>query len=860
LGGLVALALTLDSNSLSDSDFQGLDDPKSAPSDWLLTQRLYPYWRADPAAYADAVEQTRQLRKTSSFSDWKPWSFSGPMGVGGRITDIEFNPRSPDTVYAAAATGGVFLSTDGGSNWKPIFDDQAAMSIGDIAVDPSNPSIVYVGTGEANGGHNNLPGSGLFRSTDGGATWEQSGLEGSVSIARVVIDPLNTNRLFVAVVGSYFAPGAERGIYKSEDGGGSWSQIFAPGDDIGAIDLVIHPNRPDTLFAAMWERVRSYNSIKLSGLGSAVYRSKDGGESWGRLGALTGLPEGPQVGRIGLALCESNPEVLYAAINDGRQYLGLYRSNDGGDSWEDADRLRQARAATSNFSWYFGQIRVHPDDPDDVYFLDVRLANSKDGGQSWRLTGRSLHVDFHAMAFRPDDPALSIVGTDGGIGISNDFGQTWREVTELPITQFYQVAVGQTASAPFFGGTQDNGTQRLASGDSAWTPVLGGDGFEPLIHFTDSNIVYLQTQRGGLVKSRDQGRSSFPVATPSRGIPSDEPRNWSTPVAMDPADPEVLYYGTNRVYRSADGAGTWQAASPILPRAEISSPRLGTVTSISVSMVDSTVIWAGTDDGRVWRGSPAVEDWTDVTTGLPDRWVTKVLADRSDPMTAFVTFSGLKWKDEESHVFKTVNGGESWVDISSNLPDVPLNTILQDSRNLSTLSVGSDIGAFVSLDGGEAWQSLDIGMPRVAVYDLDIHELSRTLFASTHGRSIYALDLTSQPDSIEVHLPGSPRPRLDVWPNPSAGDVWLAVLIDPDTGLQDPGAMGQVPRLQVFDITGRHVRTMELEGSARSGILRVRWDGRTDGNVVAPPGVYLAKVLLPGMPDVSETATIVRLR
>lgn len=811
--------------------------------------------------YADAARQARRLPKASGVHGMSEWRLVGPESVGGRIVDIEYNPRSPDSIYAAAATGGVFLSADGGTNWEPIFDDQATLSIGDIAIDPADPAVIYVGTGEANGGHNNLPGAGLFKSTDGGTTWAASGLEDAVSIARIVIDPTNPDRLFAAVVGSYFAPGSERGVYRSIDGGASWDQVFSPGDDIGAIDLVINPSDPDILYVAMWERVRTYESMRLAGPGSGIYRSSDGGDTWTRLGVETGLPDGANVGRIGLTLCDSEPNVLYAIFTNGSSYLGLFRTDDGGDSWIDADTGRQAETATSNFSWYFGQIRVNPNDPEDVYLLDVGLVNTKDGGASWQRRALSVHVDHHALAFHPDDDGALIGGNDGGVGISSDFGETWTRVTDLPITQFYGTDVDPSDRNRIFGGSQDNGTIRRNPSDGSWSLVLGGDGFAPLIDPTNPGVVYFQSQRGDLSKSSDGGNTSFSVVSnrsSASGIPASDPRNWSTPVAIDPSNPQVLYYGTNRVYRTQDGALSWEAVSPVLPIRSLSSPRLGTVTSIAVSPSDPNVVYAGTDDGRVWVTLNSTADWTDISAGLPERWVTQVVADPFEPLTAYATFSGLKWNDPLPHVFRTTNAGFSWIDISSDLPDVPVNALVIDPANTSRLFVGTDIGAFVSADIGASWQSLVDGMPMVAVYDLDIHVKSRTLFASTHGRSIFSAGLPSVPVSAESDdLSLQRSPSLIAWPNPFTERVHLR-LEAPGLDSADPvSSVGPVV-LEVFDVRGRRVLRISNDPQSAVGRRLMEWDGRTDAGSRVPPGIYVIRI---GFENAGRSAvtTVVRL-
>ena len=731
--------------------------PDSRPSEWSWLQRTYPHGTADVTAHLDAIQQARDLRtdrktesgsSTAYMSDIR-WQFAGPLNIGGRISDIEYNPLYPNIVYAGASTGGVFKSYDGGLTWSPIFDDQAALSVGDIAVDPVNPDIVYVGTGEANGGHNNFPGAGIYKSTDAGVHWEMIGLERTASVGRIVIDPSNTDRIFVAAVGSYFGPDPDRGVYLSEDGGQTWNKSLFISDSTGAIDIVINPQNPDVLHAAMWERVRRPTSSHLFGPTSGIYRSNDGGMTWIRLNSSNGLPgNDPLIGRIGLALCQSQPDILYALYTDyssgrGYSYRNCYRSTDNGLNWSLVDPLRRMASGFSSFSWYFGNIRVHPEKPNTVYAMDVAFMRSDDGGDTWpRIYGYggypNLHVDHHALAFHPFHPDTVINGNDGGINISHDNGNNWTKVGLLPVTQFYEITMDQSNPQRLYGGTQDNGTMRTLTGAlDDWEIIFGGDGFFVLVDPRDPNVIYAESQNGYLGKSINGGYS-FVLAL--SGIDQSEPTNWSTPVIMDPNDSDVLYYGTDRVYRSTNGAASWQPISPDLTK-QLPDNRLGTVTTIAVAPGNSNVIYAGTDDGNVWVTDDYGEEWRDITGDLPLRWVTRVAVDPTDASTAYVTFSGLKWKSAQPHVFSTQNMGTDWHDISSNLPDAPVNTILVDPVYSNLLYLGNDVGCFYSSDHGAYWRPLGTGIPIVPVYSMAIHNTLRILAIGTHGRSMYVANL-----------------------------------------------------------------------------------------------------------------------
>lgn len=778
-------------------------ETKTYPSDWAWLQRTFPHGTADKAAPLEALRQAQRMRalqKSSSVT--AQWQFAGPANIGGRITDIEFNPVDPSIVYAGAATGGVFKSIDGGETWQPVFDEQAVLPIGDLAVDPNHPQTIYAGTGEANGGHNNFPGGGVFKSTDGGTTWQFLGLEETTSIGRIVIDPANSNRVFVAAIGNYFATDSDRGIYRSDNGGQNWQKVLFINDSTGVIDLVINPQNPAILFAAAWERVRppKFNT-HLYGASSGIYRSTDGGDTWQRLGAVNGLPDfRNDIGRIGLAICAAQPDHLYALYtNSGYTYDSLYRTRDGGNFWQRTDTNNRLRSGFANFSWYFGNVRVHPENPEQVYVLDLTLQISSNGGSTWRMASVS-HVDHHALAFHPMNAQQMIAGHDGGIDISSDGGFVWKKVEALPVTQFYQITVDPSNSQHLLGGTQDNGTLRtLTGGLDAWEGIFGGDGFYVIVDPNNPNIIYAESQNGFLGKSTDGG-ASFVSALNGINFNS-EPRNWATPVVMDPNDSNVLYYGTNRVYRTIDGANFWTAISGDLTASEPGS-RLGTVTTIAVAPSNSDVVYAGTDDSHVWVTSDSGLTWREISESLPERWVTRVAVDPTDESVAYVTFSGLRWTSPQPHVFRTTDMGLTWEDISFGLPDTPVNTIAVDPDYPSFLYVGADVSAYYSPDYGKTWHALGQGLPMVSVYDFAIHAPDRLLVAGTHGRSMYTLDL-----SVLTSV-ASPTPAAPVsftlqqnYPNPFNPATAISYSVNREAFVQ----------LMVFDVLGRKVATLVNE-------------------------------------------------
>ncbi|MDX1545677.1 MAG: T9SS type A sorting domain-containing protein [Rhodothermales bacterium] len=820
-------------------------EPERRPAETAWLQRTFPHYRADPAAYRAAFVEAGRLRAAAKTDPFGPWEPVGPTNVGGRIVDVAFDPQTPTTVYAAAATGGVFKSTDLGQTWAPIFDDQPLLSIGDVAVDPSNPQTLYVGTGEANGGHNNFAGAGLYKSDDGGTTWRFLGLEKTTSIGRVLVDPERPQRVFVAAVGSYFAAHPERGLYRSDDGGETFERVLFVNDSTGVIDVVQRPDDPDVLLAATWERARGPFEATLAGDDSGVWRSDDGGDTWTRLGPADGLPAGP-AGRIGLSLSHGHPDVVYALYTDGYRYRGLYRSDDGGRTWRDADTDDEVRAGTRAFSWYFGQVRAHPRDPDVVFVLDVRMSASLDGGGSWRRTdglegGGALHVDHHALAFHPSDPRIVIAGNDGGLARSTNGGATWTPLGGLPITQFYEIAADPTDPERFYGGTQDNGVI-VSNGPGGWQRILGGDGFYIAVDPTDPATVYAESQNGGLVKFTAEG-----AASATEGIPRDEPRNWSTPVVMDPQNPQRLYYGTNRIWRTEDGATTWTPISPDLTR-RLGLDLIGTVTTIAVAPSDPRVLYAGTDDGYVWVSEDDGATWRNVTRApLPFRWVTRLAVDPTDPRTAYATYSGLKWRDPEPHVFRTRDAGATWDDVTANLPDAPVNAFTIDTLDPRVLYLGSDVGAFVSLDAGGTWQPLGTGLPAVSVYDLTLYDdgTRRFLLAGTHGRSMYRLPLGFAPVATEPDAVPDGVVLQAAFPNPFRDRATLSFR------LAAPASV----RLEIFDVRGRKVATL-ADGAHAAGTHTATWTP-----ALAAPGLYLARLTVADAAGRTvRTTTLTRLR
>ncbi|MEL6193235.1 MAG: hypothetical protein AAFR66_14355 [Bacteroidota bacterium] len=730
----------------SNSSNQISFPPQKAPNDLMFRQRAYPTGEIDPGALKQAISHKRAMMASQKRPQSGIWEFVGPENIGGRITDIEIPVDQSSVYYVGAASGGIFKTTNAGRSWTPIFDEYDFLSIGDMEISKANTDVIWVGTGESNAGGGSLAydGNGIYRSTNAGLTWTNKGLSGVGSISKVLIDPNDDNTLYVSAMGPLFKNDANRGVYKSTDNGASWDKVLFVSDSTGFIDMAIHPTNSDTLYAVAWERIRRPQFRKYGGETSGIYQSTNGGASWTEL--TDGLPtQGFEKGRISIAIAPSNPNVLYARYanaNGGVQ--GVFRTSDGGDNWNEVNSSQLLKVG---FHWWFRGIYVDPADEDIIYNVDFVVQKSVNGGNSWFTAFPDVHVDQHALAFNAQKDNEILLGNDGGVYRSNDDGASSTKFTNLPITQFYRMSVDPRNPLRVYGGSQDNSTMRTRTGRlDDWEIIFGGDGFQPLLDPNNSSIIYALAQRGAFYKSINDG-ASFMDATD--GIAGSDRNNWDTPVIFDPQDSRTLYYGTNRVWKTEDATDTWFGVSPDLTNGSGGGNlSYGTITSMDVSPLNSDVLVVGTDDANVWITQNGGSNWAKVSDDLPTLWTTKVLADRDDENTFYVTFSGYRYGQEGGHVYKSTNAGDSWKDIGSGLPDIPVNDIVKDA--FGKLHVATDVGVFSSDDEGENWAPLGVNMPSVVVTDLHIQETEGYLYAATYGRSAYKININQTATSIDA--------------------------------------------------------------------------------------------------------------
>ncbi len=808
-----------------------------APGEWMFNQRAFPFGTINKKAIAEGISITRKAHLARRSIE-EPWISSGPINTGGRITSIALHPTDQDIILASASVGGLWRSEDGGITWEVIFEEPGALSIGSIAIAASEPNTIYLGTGEANSSATSgaFFGNGMYKSTDGGDTWTHIGLEESNHIGRIVIDPEDADKAFVAVAGALYAKSQERGVYRTLDGGESWKRMLFISDSTACIDIVLNPENSNSLYASTWERLRYPDHMSYSGITSRVYKSVDGGETW--IHMTNGLPNNYEVGRIGLILAPSDTSVVYAVYTrDPSRNLfdGIYKTANSGTSWQRVDD-GSLGMAFSSFGWFFGNIRVHPQNADSVFLLGLRSHVSGDGGISWEgHMPNEVHVDQHAFQIHPQNSNFHIAGNDGGLYISHDAGLTWDHVEVLPISQFYTCEVDPQLPERLYGGLQDNGTVRTLSGlEDEWERIWGGDGFYVRVDPTSSNIIYVESQWGNLRRSFDDGYSwSYALD----GVDLDDRSNWNTPYVIAPHNPAVLYYGTHRLYRSVNRTISWELISDDLTNPETSVDDVGTISTIAASESDSNVIYVGSDDGYVHVTFDGGDNWTVISDDLPLRYVSRVAVDPYDAMSAYVTLSGYRSADYMPHVFYTDNGGQTWEDISGNLPEIPVNDIIVDPEMDNTLYLANDQGVWYTYNHGQEWHILGSGLPSTVVNDLTLHRDTRMLVAATFGRSMFTILLGEPSATKEVVAKIN---TTKIFPNPAKGSATIELDIE----------FGTQTSILCIDITGKLVRRV-YSGYLQSGINQVYCD--LNG---IPSGNYYIRVEMSGQSSVQKLVIV----
>ena len=717
--------------------------------------------------------------QSSEVDDTKPFSSPtfeafklrniGPAFMSGRIADIVIVPDDPATWYVAVGSGGVWKTENAGTTWTSLFDGQGSYSTGALGFDPDHPDTIWVGTGENHGGRHNGFGDGIYKSADGGKKWEKKGLEASEHISKIIIHPDDPDTLWVASQGPLWSAGGQRGVFKTTDGGESWTNVLKSGDYTGATDLIIDPRNPDRLYAAMWQHHRTVAAYVGGGPESGLWKSEDGGENWTEL--KTGLPEG-NMGKTGLAISPMSPDVLYAAIETDLRKGGVWKSTNRGASWE---KMSDAVSGGTG-PHYYQELYASPHYFDRIYLTSNTSQISNDGGKTWtNLNNEYKHVDDHAIAFRPDDPDYIMFGSDGGLYESYDHTKTWRFIDNLPLTQFYKVAVDD--AEPFYniyGGTQDNNTQggpsrtdnRHGIRNSDWFIALGGDGHQPAIEPGNPDIIYAQWQQGNLTRvDRTTGEVIHIKPQSGQGDPI-ERWNWDAPILVSQHNPTRLYFASQRVWKSDDRGDSWTPISGDLTRDQnrlrlpvqgrqwsweagwdiYAMSQYNTITSLGESPLNENIIYAGTDDGLIQITEDGGENWRRLEVGrlpgVPETaFVNDIRADLFDENTVYIALDNHKFGDYKPYLLKSTNRGRSWRSISSNLEDRHLVwRVVQDHENANLLFAATEFGLFFTIDGGQKWVELTGDAPTISFRDVTIQRRENDLVAASFGRGFFVID------------------------------------------------------------------------------------------------------------------------
>jgi len=881
--------------------------------------------KAKPAPAAKAPPKTAFNAATydSTMLGEFAWRPIGPAVTSGRVVDLavaegpesRVGDRLGKLMYAASASGGVWKSTNGGPTWEPVFDKQTTSSIGDIALAPSNPEIVWVGTGESNNQRSSSWGDGVYKSENGGKTWANMGLKTSQHIGRIIIHPTNPNIVFVAAVGPLWADGGERGLFKTMDGGKTWSNVLKISEHTGVTDVVMDPTDPSTMYAAAFQRQRKAYSFVGGGPESGIYKSIDGGAAWTKL--TEGLPKG-DIGRIGLDVSRSQPRTVYATMET--KTPEVYRSDDYGASWRKTGTYNE-------YPWYMSQIRVDPKNPERVYLLGVPIFVSEDGGVTSKPTATSAHVDYHAMWIDPMDPDHFVIGNDGGVYITHDRGQTTDFVGNLPIAQYYAIDLDNRQPYYYvYGGLQDNNSwagpsqtrNRQGITNSDWYVTVGGDGFYSAVDPTDPNVVYAEYQNGGVIRYDVKTGEQKTIQPQTKFGQQNLRWNWSAPILISPFDHNTVYMGANYLFRSPNRGDSWQQLGGDMTR-QLDRDKLplmgklwtkdavawhagtadfGNISTIDESPLRKGLLYVGTDDGLIQVSRDDGATWTkiDKFPGIPAMtYVSRVVASRHDEGTVYATFDGHRSNDFKPYVLRSTDFGKTWTSITSNLPVSSVQVIREHPRAPSLLFIGNEMGAFYSGNGGKSWSRLQYNLPTVPVHDIRIHARENDLVIGTHGRGIYIIDDITPLEKLaeaqrmermylfpvkavtlfnyNTSIPGGARgagslgERSFSAPNPPFGSTLTYYI-------KDSLPKGRSLTLAIYDSVGKKIR--DLTVNTKPGMHRATWDLRLSPPYINPraqgtrgqptgafvlPGKYTARLALAGsdtlMTQSSQTQVVV---
>ncbi|MES2779805.1 MAG: T9SS type A sorting domain-containing protein [Bacteroidota bacterium] len=746
-------------------------EAKMAPYDYFEMARNYPDFTLDEKAFKKAVQECyadmRKQSKTDPFSG--TWIQEGPTNIGGRIVSLAVHPTNNNILFAGSVYGGIFKSTDGGNNWRPVFDSTAYLSIGCITIDKINPNIMYAGTGDPSTAFTAFTGNGIYKSTNGGETWTYLGLAQTGVVAKIAVHPTNNQILFAATMGFLMRRDNNKGLYKSIDGGATWSSVLYIDNETGAMDVVIHPANPQIMYATTMRRIRTHKESLVYGNTTGLYQSIDGGNTWGEL--TNGLPPKPWC-KVNVELHPTQANTLFASVvNQELQLGGIYRSTTAGNSWQELNTVDIDTNALGGFGWYFGEVRINPFNTNHILLQGVDLWESTNGGNNWdygapRWYQYIVHADKHYLHFLSASSYL--LATDGGVYKTTNAGVTWNKLSNFPITQFYHVKFNPWSPGIYYGGAQDQGTSKgNASTMNTWARVLGGDGFRPEFSNTDANIMWASTQNGRIYYSTENGINFSPA---TNGVDDDDRKNWDSPYLLSKHNRNA-FLGTQYVYMADDYTFPFfQKISQDLTDGNIFGAAFHTISALKEHEVTSQNVYAGTSDGNVWRSSNQGVAWENITSTLPDRYVTNFATSFHNENLIYVTHSGYRSDENIPHIHCSKNNGTTWENISGNLPSFAINDVHAFSKNDSILAVATDGGVYITTDAGTSWSRMGNNMPVFPVFDLDYDSVNYKIIAGTFARSIMSYDVSSlfkkDPEPIGL-IENTILAQLKVYPVPA---------------------------------------------------------------------------------------------
>lgn len=710
------------------------------------------------ARLEDELNNKAMLQKTGAVPTWQ---LIGPSNTGGRIVDVVMPKGSKNIIYAASASGGIFKSNDFGVAWSPIFDASISLSMGDIELDPNNDNTIYAGTGEPNtgGGSITYDGNGIYKSTNGGASWINIGLKNVGAIGKVAVAKTNSNIIYVAAVGNIFQTSTNKGLYQSSNGGSTWKKSLFISDSTSVNDVAISPTDANIVYACAWERISRPTGRVYGGITSNLYKSINGGTSWTKL-----FPDDINRGKITIDIPPTNGNLAYISIANKNGTFNTIYKYDGSTF----TNIKTGISAATTYTWWFGGISCHPLNDQVVYFSDFNLFRTTNGGTKWSTVAASSHVDQHSVFVNPLDTNIVIIGNDGGVYTSTN---RLANITfcKIPDAQVYDFDLYKTDETFISAGFQDNNFARTSTqGISSWQTYGGGDGVQVRVDPTDKTETYSSQYLG--------------ISLGTTGIPASDRKNWKCPIRLDPVNPKIRYTGTNKVYKYNPLTAAWTALSGDLTNGAVSTnPNYGTITSLAVAQSNNQYIYSGADDGSVYFTKNGGASWSKITTGLPSLWVTFIRIDDVNPEIAYIGFSGYRYGVKDAHLYKTTNAGSTWIRINNDLPQVPVNDLIISPDNKKILALATDFGVYYTVNGGTNWSTLGVGMPIVVVSSLYYAPISKTLYAATYGRSIYKVKVGTNFSLIQspVYSNNSSiqnnifEEKIKVYPNPATDFIEL---------------------------------------------------------------------------------------